>query len=75
VNDLKNMINKSLDQIESEYDEIDEDPEDWIKVPNYEVSVLIIEETFDIRSIPFIYDLDDNNNLLSESKETENLGD
>jgi hypothetical protein len=37
VNDLKSMIDKLLDQIKSEYDEIDEDLEDWIEVPNHEV--------------------------------------
>ena len=74
TNNLKSIINELLDQIKSKYDEIDEDSEDWIEVPNHEVSVLIIEETFDIRSIPFIHDPDDDNNLLSESEEAENLG-
>jgi hypothetical protein len=69
------MIDELLDQIKSEYDEIDKDLENWIEIPNHKVLVLIIEETFDMRSILFIYNPDNNNNLLSESEETENLDD
>ena len=65
-NELANMINESFNDFEEDIDENFEDDEfekevekEQFEIPNHEVSVLILENIFDINNIPFIKDPDE----------------
>jgi hypothetical protein len=67
-NELKNMINESLDNLEEDVENIEENDEieriernivEQSEIPNQIVSVLILENIFDMNEIPFIKDPED----------------
>jgi hypothetical protein len=59
--ELKVMVDESLDNLEEDFE--DSEPERILvepdEIPNHTVSVLILEEIFDVDKVPFIRDLED----------------
>ena len=56
--ELKDMINESLNYFEEDVEDVEEDKaerkvEQQFEIPNHEVSVLILEGIFDMSNIPF----------------------
>lgn len=71
--ELKTMINESLDDLENDVEEDESEKElvEQHEIPNHIVSVLILEDIFKIKDIPFVKDPDDDDDD-SESDESEN---
>ncbi|PKK71527.1 hypothetical protein RhiirC2_711050 [Rhizophagus irregularis] len=69
--ELKIMIDESLNDIEEDFE--NDEPERVLveqhEIPNHIVSVLILEDIFDIKNVPFIIDPEeDDDDSESESK-------
>ena len=79
--ELKDMINESLNYFEEDVEDVEDVEEDktereveqQFEIPNHEVSVLILEGIFDMSNIPFIKDPEDEefDNDTSESENNE----
>ena len=79
--ELKDMINESLNYFEEDVEDVEEvekdkaerEVEQQFEIPNHEVSVLILEGIFDMSNIPFIKDPKDEefDDDTSESKNNE----
>jgi hypothetical protein len=70
---LKIMIDESLDDIEDDFEENEPEKElvEQYKIPNHIVSVLILENIFDIKNIPFIKDPEDEDDDSESESENE----
>src|SRR5437763_16113428 len=79
--ELKDMINESLNYFEEDVEDVEDVEEDktereveqQFEIPNHEVSVLILEGIFDMSNIPFIKDPEDEkfDDDTSESEKNE----
>ena len=77
--ELKDMINESLNYFEEDVEDVEDVEEDkaereveqQFEIPNHEVSVLILEGIFDISNIPFIKEPEDKE-FDDDTSESEN---
>jgi hypothetical protein len=73
---LKVMINESLDNLKEDFEEneAEKSTKEIVKqheIPNHIVSVLILENIFDIKVIPFIKDSEDSDSDSDEDEDTD----
>ncbi|PKY63387.1 hypothetical protein RhiirA4_492140 [Rhizophagus irregularis] len=74
--ELKVIINESLDNLEEDFEENEsEKPAKEIveqhEIPNHIVSVLILENIFDINAVPFVKDPEDSDSDSDDDDESE----
>ncbi|EXX66305.1 hypothetical protein RirG_125100 [Rhizophagus irregularis DAOM 197198w] len=71
--ELKIMVDESLNDIEEDFE--DDEPERVLveqhEIPNHIVSVLILEDIFDIKDVPFIKDPEDDDDDSESKSENE----
>ncbi|CAB5392201.1 unnamed protein product [Rhizophagus irregularis] len=71
--ELKIMVDESLNDIEEDFE--DDEPERVLveqhEIPNHIVSVLILEDIFDIKDVPFIKDPEDDDDDSESESENE----
>ncbi|PKY61614.1 hypothetical protein RhiirA4_486823 [Rhizophagus irregularis] len=71
--ELKIMVDESLNDIEEDFE--DDEPERVLveqhEIPNHIVSVLILEDIFDIKDVPFIKDSEDDDDDSESESENE----